>query len=319
MKIDRLLSIVMILLHKRRVQAKELAEMFEVSQRTIYRDIETINMAGIPIITFPGNQGGIGIAENYKLERNMLTIEEMASIITALRSLNTSYPDAHTQPVLQKIQALQSLKDGEKLQAISEQLLIDHSCWGSSAIINKKQSMMKLAIENNQTVIFRYRNAKNEEKDRHVEPHTLVLKNNRWYVYAHCRDKHDFRFFKLSRMKNLHITSQAFDRKETKLEQIPWNTQWSQLPAKLTVTLKFQASARFLVEEWFDEEEIDTDASGCMIVTTRFPDDPWVTGFVLRFGDQVEVIQPERLRQHIYQVACEVAKKYAPFSKPSQT
>lgn len=135
MKLDRLVSILVLLLRKEKVQAKELAELFEVSVRTIYRDIEAINLAGIPIVTYQGVNGGIGIAEGYRLDKSVLTEDEMSTIVSTLNGIATTMPDKKYEIIMEKIRNTIPSKQLENMDLKVKQLIIDFFPWGSGKFL----------------------------------------------------------------------------------------------------------------------------------------------------------------------------------------
>lgn len=303
MKLDRLLAIVILLINRRRVQAKELAEMFEVSVRTIYRDIDAINQAGIPIVTYQGVNGGIGISEGYRLDKNLLTNNELAMIVTALKGTSTTYRDMNHQILVEKINSIIPANDLDEFNVKTQQLFIDLSEWGHNHVLDEKLNLLKSAIEQSQLVSFQYYAANGLITDRVVEPHTLVLKRHNWYVYAYCKNREDFRFFKLLRIKHLCIHNENFTRKDVVLDELPWVQEWYQLERTTCLLMRFNRQMRQQVEEWFNIEEIEEDDQGRLLVEARFPEDNWLYGFILRFGDQVEVLKPEHIRDKIRSMA----------------
>ena len=309
MKLDRLLSILMILIQKHKVQAKDLADQFEVSVRTIYRDIETINMAGIPIVTYQGSGGGIGIDDRYRLDKNMLSGDEISSIVTALRSLQSTYKDSSTQLALHKIEATYAAAKSEWKEK-SDELYVDFSDWGSNPVLQNKLNGLKSAINGLRKVSFDYSNAKGEFKRRLVEPHTLVLKNRNWYLYAFCREKEAFRLFKLMRMKNISEETASFVRRPIRLEQLPWNEEWHQQAEMVKLRLRFRPEVRYLLEEWFDAESIMDQNNGHAIVEIEYPNDNWIYGFILGFGDLVEVVEPAFVRERLKVLLSNMNKIY---------
>ncbi len=199
MKLYRLLSIVILLLNRERVSAAEFAEYFEVSQRTIYRDIETICQAGIPIIAYQGVNGGFGIMDNYVLDKYLLTPGEISSIVTALKGVTATLEDQHLMDVIEKILALIPDKDKEKLQN-QEHIILDFHPWGTSKAERNKVNQLKRAIESIQIASFSYTNAQGINLNRQVEPMVLVLRGYSWYLFGYCLLKNDYRLFKLARM-----------------------------------------------------------------------------------------------------------------------
>ncbi|USG64833.1 YafY family transcriptional regulator [Brevibacillus ruminantium] len=311
MKLDRLLAITMILIQKRRVPAKELAEMFEVSVRTIYRDIEAINQAGIPVVSFPGANGGIGIMENYRLNQHILTQEELASITMALKSVSSSYRDTRAEVVLGKIQGMMDNKQAEAFRAMSEQIYVDFSPWGKDQAQKEKLTRIKQAIQSTRLLSFTYHSAAGTISERVTEPHTLVLKGRKWYLYAYCRSKMAFRLFKLSRIKNPLPDGEQFVRREINLEELPWDKEWHQPEQTVQLQLRFAPQLRTTVEEMFGVDSVEIDEQGYSLISEQYPLDNWLYGFVLSFGPGVEVLQPLSFRTELRRLAEGICKIYA--------
>lgn len=311
MKLERLLSIIILLLNRRIVQAKELAERFEVSVRTIYRDIETINGAGIPIVTYQGTNGGIGLAEGYRLDRNVLTNDELAAIVTALRSISTSYGSEKHLSLVEKINSVVPPAYSEEFQHKTNRVLIDYSPWDGNERLKPKLQLLKEAVDSCLIASFVYSNANGEVSNRVVEPHMLILKGKQWYLKAYCLEKEQFRLFKLKRMKELEAASgRTFIRRELPRQERAAD-QSSYEPSKVTeFVLRFRAEARHLAEEWFGSEELLPGDDGSWQVRRAYPEDEWLYRFILSLGHHAEVLEPPHLREIIASRAEQVAKIY---------
>ncbi|MEK3986266.1 YafY family protein [Paenibacillus sp. FSL K6-3166] len=313
MKIDRLLSIVILLMNRRLIQAKELADMFEVSVRTIYRDIESINGAGIPIVTYQGSGGGIGLMEGYRLDRNVLTDRELADIFSALQSVSSYGGTEHTL-LMEKISSVIPPSQTAAFRSKTTQLIIDFSPWGLQPILEEKIATLKEALEENRTVAFDYVNAEGQSSQRSVEPYTLVLKGQAWYLYGYCLQRQDFRLFKLHRMKGLIKEKREFIREDRDMHELPWSTDYQRVTSASVVSpilLHFSAEGRHLAEDRFDSTELQPDGHGGYNVSIHYPEDGWLYGFLLSFGTALEVLEPEHIRQKLGELALGVAKKYA--------
>ncbi|REK71820.1 helix-turn-helix transcriptional regulator [Paenibacillus paeoniae] len=310
MKLDRLLSIVILLLNRRIVQAKELADRFEVSVRTIYRDIEAINQSGIPIVTFQGTNGGIGLADGYKLDRNVLTNDELASIVTALRSISTTYDQHHNHLLMEKITSIVTPDSAEAFHKKTNQILIDYSPWDKRGPLEQKQAVLKDAIDQSILVQFRYSNAEGELSQRTVEPHTLIWKGKHWYLQAYCHERKQFRIFKLLRIKNLTTLKQTFGRRALPAKDERVGEVWYDTGGHIEVTLRFYPQAMHLAEEWFDIEELQPLESGGCVVVTFFPENEWLYGFLLSFGPAAEVLHPPYLREILENRAAQIVQVY---------
>ena len=310
MKLDRLLAIVVLLMNKRMVQAKELADLFEVSVRTIYRDVDAIDQAGIPIVTYQGAGGGIGIEDGYRLDRNLLTNDEYAAIATALRSVATTYDGHRNHMLLEKINSIISPARMEEFRNKSHHVLVDYSPWGMSEPLEARLEEFRIAIEKQCLASFAYSSSQGEVTSRCVEPHTLLMKGRQWYLYAYCKTREEFRLFKLMRMKELIIQEATFTRRPLTIGAQPWDQEWSQAEHVISLTLRFNAGIRHLVEEQFGAEVMKENVPGKLDVTVAYPEDRWLYGFLLSFGDNVEVLHPPHLREMIRGQAVAITRIY---------
>lgn len=314
MKIDRLLSIVILLMNRPLVQAKELADMFEVSVRTIYRDIDSINGAGIPVVTYQGANGGIGLMEGYRLDRNLLTERELAEIFTALQSVS-SYGGSSHNLLMEKISSVIPLSQTDAFRSKTSQLIVDFSSWGLQGALEDRLNLLKEALEETVAVSFDYVSADGQISHRLIEPYTLVHKGTAWYLYGFCTERQDFRLFKLHRMRTLVKEKQKYNRREIPVQKLPWSEEWKKTVNLLPVVLHFSAEGRHLAEDYFDFEELQPDGSGGYTVKVNYPENSWLYGFLLSFGTLVEVLEPEHIRHRLGVIAAGIAAKYN--SRPS--
>jgi predicted DNA-binding transcriptional regulator YafY len=311
MKIDRLLSIVILLLQRNRIQAKELADLYEVSIRTIYRDIEAISMAGIPVVTFQGAGGGIGLMEGYRLDRSMLTDLDVKDIVMGLQSLSSSLGGPNVSRLLNKFESIIPASEKEQFSVRTTQFIVDHSGWGNQTAQEGKLIKVKEAMSRARTVAFTYRNAEGVITERNVEPHTLVLKGQQWFVYAYCSDRGQFRLFKLSRMSEPVVTETAFTRRDLSYEVLPWNEgRMAASRAVQPFTLQFNRNSRHLAEDWFGVEALVEQTEGIYTVSVPFPEDAWAYRFILSLGPDVVVKEPGHLRDKIREMALRIASNY---------
>ncbi|MCM3062862.1 helix-turn-helix transcriptional regulator [Bacillus altitudinis] len=292
MKIDRVLSIVMILISKRQVQAKDLAELHEVSVRTIYRDIDTINQAGIPVVTKQGAGGGISLVDDYRLEKKLFTDDDIELILTALESITSAYTFKESEHVLKKMKSLIPSQNEKQ-----HHVFIDLSSWGKDRYLEKKLQLIHTATSAHQYIQFTYRNAKGETLPRKVEPYTLVLKGRHWYLYAYCCVKKAFRLFKLKRMSDLITHSVSFLPKRIKNEEKPWNDSWHEEPSVSTLTLRLTEDSVGTVKEWIDENEFIVCADGTYLATITLPQDDWLYSFLFYLGPDVDIVSPPSVRE----------------------
>jgi predicted DNA-binding transcriptional regulator YafY len=311
MKIDRLLSIVILLLKKKRIQAKELADLYEVSVRTIYRDIEAISLAGIPVVTYQGANGGIGLMDGYRLDRSVLTDDDLKDIVMGLQSLSSSLGGPNVTRLLDKFESIIPDSGRAHFSVCTTQFIVDHSGWGNQTAQEAKRIKVKGAIAQERTVAFTYRNAEGAMTKRNVEPHTLVLKGQKWYLYAYCPDREQFRLFKLSRMSEPVVTETVFTRRDLSFEVLPWKEgRMVAAEAVQPFTLQFNQNSRHLAEDWFGVESLTEQEEGVYTVSVPFPEDAWVYGFILGFGPDVVVKEPAHLRDKIRDMARRIASNY---------
>ncbi|MGE7887238.1 helix-turn-helix transcriptional regulator [Bacillus cereus] len=311
MKLERLLSIIILLLNRRMVQAKELADRFEVSIRTIYRDIDAINAAGIPIVTYQGINGGIGLSEGYRLDRNILTNDELAAIVTALRSISTSYDREQHQRLVEKIHSIILPSYEEEFQNKTNRVLIDYSPWDGIEHLRPKLKLLDEALDSCVLVNFTYSNAEGEVSKRIVEPHVLILKGREWYLQAYCIEKEAFRLFKLKRMKELVINREkTFIRRDATTQEHIKSESQSKPSNVPEVVLRFKDEARHLAEEWFGIEALLPVEDGGWLIKKAYPENEWLYSFILSLGHHVEVLEPKHLRGIIANRAEKIAKIY---------
>ncbi|WP_379158671.1 helix-turn-helix transcriptional regulator [Paenibacillus sp. sgz5001063] len=309
MKIDRLLSIVILLMNRPLVQAKDLADMFEVSVRTIYRDIDSINGAGIPVVTYQGANGGIGLMEGYRLDRNVLTERELADIFTALQSVS-SYGGGGHNLLMEKISSVIPPSKSHAFRNKTNQLIVDFSPWGMQGLLEERLTLLKEALEESTAIAFDYVNADGEVSHRSVEPYTLVHKGSGWYLYGFCTERQDFRLFKLLRMKALVKETRSYERLDIPLKDLPWTDGWKEPLNTQAIVLHFSAEGRHLAEDYFDTEELEPDGKGGYTVKVSYAENNWLYGFLLSFGTVVEVMEPEPVRRRLAGLAAEIAAKY---------
>ncbi|MCX8131523.1 MAG: YafY family transcriptional regulator [Clostridia bacterium] len=299
MQINRLLEIVYILLDKKMVTARELSEHFEVSKRTIYRDLDALSAAGIPVYTNKGKGGGISLLDSFVLDKSVFSDKEQIDILSSLQGLNAlNVPDI--QPVLQKMAAMFN-KDN------TNWIDVDFSHWGSNSDEREKFNLLKTAILNKNIVNFDYFSSYGEKTKRTVEPLKLIFKGQGWYVYGFCRVKGDFRMFKVIRIKNLICSMETFERDAP--ENIWINPQeYNNRMVKLV--LKIEARMEYRLFDEFDQGYIVRNADGSFTVTATFPEDEWVYGYILSYGNHAEVLEPEHIRKIVKSKMEDSLKKY---------
>lgn len=297
MRIDRLLSIIVMLLNNDRVTAASLAEKYEVSTRTIYRDIDAINLAGIPVISFQGNTGGFGIMENYRIDRQVLTLKDMVSIISALKGINQALEDKELDSAINKITSLIPRDKTEHLELSSGHIIFDILPWGHRK--SKKDMLQKIhrCIINNKLIEIEYLNTMGIRNVRTIEPMTLLFKGYSWYLFAFCNLKNDYRLFRISRIKSLSISDKTFiRRKKTYHSFMDYDNLQNHELQK--IKLKFNKNLRVNIEDYFDDSEIQYMDNGDLIINMNTPlKSDWIYNWILSYGDGVEIMEPKNMRK----------------------
>jgi predicted DNA-binding transcriptional regulator YafY len=290
MQINRLLEITIILLSKRTITAGELAERFGVSIRTIYRDIDVLSTAGVPVYTLKGKGGGISLLEDFTLNKALFSRQESESLLLALKTLqSTQYPEVET--VLDKIRAV------FQKPASADWVDIDFSSWGSSPNDHNKLRDIKKAILENKVIAFDYLNAEGMKSRREIEPMQLLFRGHSWYMWGFCQKRRGYRVFRLSRTKNLSVTEKVYERKVPGEQALKDLTADARPPVILK--LRFQPEVMVRLYDDFDEGMIIKNPDGTYEVTLAFPEDEWVYGYILGFGCYVEVLSPPHIREII--------------------
>lgn len=281
---QRLFEIIWHLMHHRGATAQELADRFCVSRRTIYRDVDALSSAGIPIYAEKGKGGGIRLLDNFVLDKTLFSKEEQAQLVSHFESLAAvGTPDA--APVLEKLAALFGRHDAW--------LEINFVPWSDEQNAHKLFDDLKNAILNRNTVLLEYVGEREVQK-RAIDPYKLVFRGQGWYLHGYCHMREDFRFFKLNRIQSLVITPEIY----TPMEEPPSTSAMSATPM-LPVKIRFAPGSAYRVMDEFPRAGTTTLADGSIVVECPFPPGEWLTGYLLSFGPSAEVLEPQYLRDAI--------------------
>lgn len=301
MKISRLFEIVYILLDKKIVTAEELAQKFEVSKRTIYRDIDTLCSSGIPIYTNKGKGGGISIVESFVLNKSLLSENEQNEILIGLQSLNvTNY--ISTDNILSKLSNLFNKNSNNWIE-------VDFSEWNYNAKEKNKFILLKNAVLNSNLVSFNYYNTNGEKTIRTVEPLQLLFKSNTWYLRAYCLYKDDYRVFKIYRIKDLEIKDEKFIKAFD--EKFFTNCLNSNNSKNINVKIHISSFMAHRVYCEFKEENILKNDDGSFIINELFTEDEWFYGYILSFGNHARIIEPEHIKNRVKERLVLAFKNYS--------
>lgn len=299
MQISRLFEITHLLLQKKRLTAKALASHFEVSTRTIYRDVEALSAAGIPIFMSPGKGGGIELLPNYVLNKSLLTPSEQNDILSALQSF-AAVQNQDANALLRKLGA--SFGEVNSVPWIE----IDYSDWSNT----KKEQFecIKHAVIHKETLEFNYHNREGTTHVRTVNPLTLWFKEKNWYLKGYCHYKKELRLFKLNRMRGLKVVgtfSESYD-----LEAFSTSFGASAPFVGEPIVVWLDASLGYRVFDEFEEAWVTCQADGSFLVTLPYIWDSWVLGYLLSFGGHARVISPEACKNAVIEALEKNLRQY---------
>lgn len=296
MQVNRLFEIIYILLEKENVTAKELAEHFGVSVRTIYRDIDVLSRSNIPIYTNQGKGGGINLLDNFVLDKSLISEDEQNQILFALQSLEKLNVN-NEKMLLDKMSILFN-------KATRNWIEIDFSSWGTDSTQNERFNKLKEAILNKQVVEITYFNSYGEENIRQVEPLQIWFKDKSWYIKAFCRLKQDYRIFKIARIRDIKILDEHFEK------DLPVEKEEKTKFKVISLKLEISKEMAYRVYDEFEKENINKNENGDFIVEVEYPENEWVYGYILSFGEYVKVLSPEYAKDIIKKRLEKTIKNY---------
>lgn len=296
MQESRLFKIVYYLLDKGQATAPELAEKFEVSVRTIYRDLDALSGAGIPVYAEAGRNGGIHLMNDFVLNKAVFSSEEKQEILTALQSMNFT-KNINSSQTLQKLSAVFHLHSENWLE-------VDFSRWGNKDTDNKKFELLKAAVIQQKCVKITYANSSGTMSERIVHPLILSYKSMSWYLKAFCTKKQEYRIFKLTRITDLEVLTDGFRRSSfPELDEPLCQTSHA-------IILRFPQDMAYRVYDEFDKTQVSRQDNGDLMVSVEMPEDDWLIGYLLSFGAQVDIIKPAYLKEIVAQQAKKIYEKY---------
>lgn len=285
MKIDRLVGIITLLLQNEKMTAPELAKRFEVSRRTINRDIEDICKAGIPLITTQGMNGGISIMDGYKIDKTLFSHSDIQAILAGLLSLDSVSQNKNYQNIIDKFSAN---KDDF---CLLNTMMIDLSSHYKSMLAPKIE-LIKESIECSLRITFQYFN-KNGERTIVIDPYLIVFKWSSWYVFGYMYKDDSFRLYKLNRINDLQLTHYHFELREIPNETLNFDNYFTDT---IQAVILFDKSEEYrLLEEYGRNSYIPTK-DGKLHFSFSFTNQDYLLSWVLSFGNKAELIEPKELR-----------------------
>lgn len=288
MKLERLISMIYKLLNNEVLSASTLAEEYQVSQRTIYRDIDVICAAGFPVVSYQGIKGGYGMMDGYKMDKSLLGSYDVDSLITVLSSLSSVFEDERAQGTIERLRTI-----GTEHQTSSLAVDFETRRTDPDALPH-----LRTAITERKIVRFDYVNANNERTTRDFEPVRLHFKFGNWYIYGYCRTRRDYREFRLSRMMNLFLTQDAFQpHPEVPKEAGSSNRAWQDQVEEVVIRVGPEALAEAMDQFHQVDKEFYADGSMTMRIPVYKPlKARWLWSILLSFGSGAEVLEPPALR-----------------------
>lgn len=297
---NRAFEMIYLLMQKKCTTAGELAEHFEVSTRTIYRDLDELSASGIPVYTTKGRNGGIRLLDNFIIDKSLLSEEEQDEILFALQSLKATNTGSGEQ--------ISNRLAGLFKKSSVDWIDIDFSHWGSLNYEKEKFLKVKQAILTKQYISFSYYSADGTTSLRKVEPVKLIFKGGNWYLQSYCLDRNDYRTFKIIRMDDLNVVNEHFIERNESVPQLP--LQWS-VKEEIQYQLLFKERVSYRVYDEFSRNQIKRNEDGTLLVSTFFQKGAWITGYLLSYGSDVTVISPIEQREKMREFANILLKKYS--------
>lgn len=303
MQESRLFKILYLLLEKGRTTAPELAKELEVSVRTIYRDIDALSGAGIPVFSTQGKGGGIFLMDGFVLNKGLFSESDQLTLVSALQSLSALLPDAEGALLL-KLNAMFRRNNPDWIQ-------IDFSRWGNQSLDREKFHIIKTAILNRQLLSFSYVSSYGQSTRRRVKALRLCYKSHAWYLQAYCMERNDFRTFKINRMSEPLLLPEIFEDAPLP-PPIDIDEDGSNGRIYPLIRLRFKKEAAYRVYDEFNSGDIEVLENGDLSVKTRFPEDDWIYGYLLTYCGNAEILEPAHMRSGFEKIVKKLYQNYIP-------
>jgi len=299
-KTDRLISILIFLLQREKATAPELAERFQVSRRTIQRDIDDLCLAGIPIVTKQGGNGGISIWEGYKLDKAFLTKDELQDIIVGLKGMDSVSKTSKLEQILLKLSP-----NDETMLSLRDSIIIDLASHYKTSLSNKIEEL-KTGIKEKRVVSFEYYSERGIN-NRSVEPYYIVFKWASWYLFGYCKKRNDFRLFKLNRMRDLVLAEELYKPRTIPQEKSNLDAHFDD---NNNITIIFDRSVEHLVVDTYGPNNYTITEENDIELTIGFTNRDYIISWILGFGEKARVIEPKDIAIEIKRKAEKIIKNY---------
>ena len=303
MKYEIMINIMMLLLSKRKLTARQIANRYGISTRSVYRYIDELNVCGVPVDIARGRYGGITIADTFRLPTGYFTREEYAATCNALTAMSSQVTDESVISALEKLQRQQ--KNEKRELSVCGNIIVDGGTWGDSKNFSEKMRVCESAVNESKSLLIDYISSGGEHSKRVIDPHLLIFKQNVWYVYAFCHTKQTFRTFKIGRIKSASFTGDTFTKREFTRDELDLNFYYSEKNL-VDVTLEIEKSRIADAEEWLGIDNIEPKGRG-FIARITLPDDGGLVNKILSFGGGIKVLEPLSLKEKVIAAAKRIA------------
>jgi len=308
MKIDRLVSIIMILLEKKRISAQELADMFEVSPRTIYRDMDTINRAGIPISSASGVGGGFEIMREYKLDKKVFSAADLSALLMGLSGLSNIMRGEVAANALAKVRSFIPADHAKEIELKANQIHVDLSPWIGNRGMQPALEIIKTALQESRLLSFDYADRYGNQTERAAEPYQLILKGSHWYWQGYCHKRQDFRLFRVSRTSSLQMRAEVFVPREAPKPQLDFADVLTALQTDISIRIHHSIMEKVL--DYCGDEHFSPDGETHYMVRFPFIENEYYYNILFSFGDKCECLEPLHIRAEMKRRAHDIAALY---------
>ncbi len=306
MKFQILINILITLLSRKCVTAEQIAARYDISKRTAYRYIQELSITGVPIVAAKNVRGGYKIADSYRLPATFFTEKEFATLTAMVNSIKSQLAHSNElETLLEKLTA--GRREYEEITISSSSLVIDGTGWAADEKLSQKLAVITNAVENSRLLKIEYGDGNGNVSERIIEPHALVLKNGRWYVYAFCRMREDFRLFKVARIR--------YAEDEGEFEKRPFDpvikpiNEWQNAGKPVEMTLKLLSEVRGEIEEWLGVDNVFS-ANDEIYAHAILPYNNNLVSEIMRYGNKVTVMAPAELKRDVISAAKQIVEMY---------
>jgi len=314
MKTERLLGIILLLQSRKTLTAEKLAEIFEVSPRTIYRDINSLCLAKVPIVSLPGPEGGYSLMEGYRIDPTLFTTDEAVSLFMGGSVIEQVDPTAKIKNALIKIESVLPEAYKEEISRTKETILFDMTSWFGKKDERYLDLLRQAVTEKRQAEILYPSHCQLIQEKRKIDPYGLICKAGVWYLAAFCHLRDDFRTFRVDRIRGVKV----LDNKFTPSEGFDIGQYWKQAvkgyeqrKGEYPVKIKIDKKMAGIVRRYIWGGELITNAKdGSLIWQMEADSLEYATSFALSLGQHAEVLEPDELRKKVIKEAEKIIRRY---------